>query len=729
MSTTALLEKLEFKAPGKERQKPEKDWKFVTSLLVPALLIFAFAILIPIVIGIYISFTDSKASTGYFGQHITIVNYYELLVYGNYNTRNFWQYTYQTLFFSIVSLIIEFILGLIFALILNKNFKGRGIARTTLLIPWAIPTVASATIFRFEIFNPIEQFGLVNSILQLLGIRPVAFFGPDAPVLFTLLGPVPYGTHLQAVPITLTMMVAITIDVWKTTPFVTLLILAALQIVPEDLYKAGDIAGASGWQKFRYISWPLIKPGVGIALIFRAMEALRVYDAIVVFNDASVHSLTWQAVSLWLNGQYGLASSISVILLLFVIIFAFFILLFTRRRDKKQKKKKGKNFLQKAWSKITYGMRKLETKAISEIKYLKKKGTNKTQDNSGNQSQIKAINNDSFEQVNSVEIILPILLEPKKIIISQRKVTYYIASRHIKKILFAVMVLVMCLFCAGPFIWIALRSFRNPYNSVLQTSFELFPKYFSLDAYNLLFTNSAIYGTTFNIPLMNGLILSGLTVLIALFAGILIAYAIAKFKFPLKNGLNSFIFSMNSLPPLIIVIPFFIQTAFIAGFFPPPPDLGNLYLNNTLLYLRTLVLPYAAFNLPLTVFILVAFFKEIPEDLWKAAKVDGASNFQVLRKVILPLTLPGIFTTAILVFIASWNELLFAQIFLIDSQTQTVPRTILRYVQNDLSLTADWNTNIVLLSATTISTIPLVIMVLIFQKKIISGLTRGAVKG
>ena len=727
MSTTTVLEKVEFTISGKERQEPEKNWKFVTTLLIPALFIFAFAILVPIVIGIFISFTDSTASTGYFGRHVTIVNYYELLVYGNFNTRNFWRYTYQTLFFSIVSLILEFVLGLAFALILNKKFKGRGIARTTLLIPWAIPTVASATIYRFEIFNPAESYGLINSLLQIFGLQPVAFFGPDAPVMFTLFAPVPYGTYLQAVPITLTMIVAITIDVWKTTPFITLLILAALQIVPEDLYKAGDIAGASGWQKFRYISWPLIKPGVGIALIFRAMEALRVYDAIVVFRDDTVHSLTWQAVQLWLNGQYGLASSISVILLGFVVIFAFFILLFTRRTERKERG--GKNIFQKTWSKLSHISKPTERKAIPDSANLEGKGSVPTQRAVGNPSQIDAIKSLTLERDDLAGDDSSLGLESPSITISERKVQWYIIRRHIKKVVFVILVVVMCLFCAGPFIWIVLRSFRNPYNYVLQTSFELLPKYWSLDAYKLLFTNSQVYGTTFNIPLINGLMLSGLTVVIVIIAGVFIAYALARFNFPFKRGLNGFIFSMNSLPPLIIVIPFYIQTALIASILPPPPPLGNMYFDNMIYYLRTLVLPYAAFNLPLSVFILVAFFKEIPEDLWKAAKVDGASNFQVLRKVILPLTIPGIFTTAILVFIASWNELLFAQVFLISPDLQTVPRTILRYVQNPLSLTASWNTDIVLLAATTISTIPLVIVVLFFQKKIISGLTRGAVKG
>ncbi|MFX1513631.1 MAG: ABC transporter permease subunit, partial [Promethearchaeota archaeon] len=659
MSTTTVLEQVRFEPPSKERKKPKSDRKFVMVLLTPAIFIFAVAILVPIVLGIYVSFTDSAAAVGYFGRHVTVVNYYELITYGNYNTVDFWRYTYQTLFFSVVSLVLEFVLGLAFALILNKNFKGRSIARTTLLIPWAIPTVASATIFRFEIFNPSDSFGLINSLLQLMGARPVSFFGPDAPVLFTLLGPVPYGGpmgSLEQIPITLTMVVAITIDVWKTTPFITLLILAALQIVPEDLYKAGDIAGASGWQKFRYISWPLIKPGVGIALIFRAMQALRVYDAIVVFRDDTVHSLTWHAVQLWLSGYYGLASAISVLLLILVVIFAFFILLFTRRRDKKPKE--GKNIFQKALAftkerVIAVGSRvgKEESKLVAEAKDLSGNGTIRRGITTNNQSQINAMKNYSLEQ-NTIP------MEHKTITISRRKVQWYIGTRYVKKVLFVVIVVAMCLFCAGPFLWIIIRSFRNPYNTFLQTSFELFPpfwkdpRYISIGAYQLLFTNTQIYGVTFGLPLLNGFILSGLTVLVVIVAGVLIAYAIAKFRFPLKRGLYGFIFSMNSLPPLIIVIPFYIQVTFIARITSLLTPAFPLDLRNNLF---GLVLPYAAFNLPLAVFILVAFFEEIPEDLWKAAKVDGASNFQVLRKVILPLTVPGIFTTAILVFIASWN--------------------------------------------------------------------------
>jgi len=200
---------------------------------VPALFIFIIVILFPIITGIIISFRNSRGTTGYFGDKFTLTNFFWLLFRGDVRTRDFWQYSYQTLFFAIVSLSIEFVLGLIFAKLLNKEFRGRGLARATILIPWALPTIASATIFRYEIFAPADQYGFINNFLQLLSLRPVDFFGPDAEVLFKLPIIVPYEPFIAEIDITATMFTAIFVDVWKTTPFITLLILAALQIVPE----------------------------------------------------------------------------------------------------------------------------------------------------------------------------------------------------------------------------------------------------------------------------------------------------------------------------------------------------------------------------------------------------------------------------------------------------------------------------------------------------------------
>ncbi|MHA2276453.1 MAG: ABC transporter permease [Candidatus Kariarchaeaceae archaeon] len=740
---TPIVEDSEKSVIFEFRTKPPSDNKFLISLITPTLLIFILVILFPIVVGLIISFRNSTGVTGYFGDRFTLTNYFWILFRGDVRTRDFWQYTYQTLFFAIVSLIIEFVLGIVFAKLLNKKFRGRGLARATILIPWALPTIASATIFRYEIFAPSDQFGLINNFLELLSLPPAAFFGPDAEILFKLPILVPYGSGIAELDITATMFTAIAIDVWKTTPFLTLLILAVLQIVPDDLNKAADVAGASGWQKFRYVSWPLIKAGVGVALVFRMMDALRVYDAIVVFRDKEVRSMTWQAANFWLSAQeYGLASAVAIILFLFILAFYFGITKFLKREVESTKKRKIKFSL-----------------------FRKKKETS------------LEISPTDLEVKSSPSVFLINESEGRIRELSESKLTWIRVKLKLRKVLFAISIIFMCLFCAAPFIWVVLRSFRDPF--ITQTQFEYVPLFFSLRAFGVVFETSEFTGVSFGRALFNGFTLSGLTVVVVLIIGSLIAYALAKFDFSGKFWITSFIFTMTSLPPLIIIIPFFIQTATLSDFLISNRSgiiivtlvislllagaaivffirkklrkknliigLGAIFivsLSISLIFMYApselfdlrdnifgLVFPYSAINLPLAVFVLQAFFREIPNDLWRAAKVDGASNFQIFRKIVLPLTVPGIFTCAILVFIASWNELLFAQIWLVNDINHTVPRAILRFVQSPLSLTAEWDTDIALMAATTIATVPLVIVVLIFQKKIISGLTRGAVKG
>lgn len=680
---TKATTKLEFE----HREEPPSDIKFISGIISPAIALFAIAILFPVITGIFISFTNSSPQAGYFGNVITFQNYSRLFLGGDYHTLRFWRFTYQTLFFSVTSLIIEFGLGMIFANILNKDFRGRGIARATLLIPWAIPTIASSTIFRYEIVGPAANYGLINSLLQILGLRPIAFFGPDAEILFQIPVMLTSAPFLTEIPITSTMFTVILIDVWKTTPFITLLILAALQLPSKELYKAADIAGASSLQKFRYITWPLIKPGVGVAIIFRMMNALRVYDALVVFNDDSVYSLTYLSVYYWLNAnEYGMASAVAVILFAMIVVFAITIFGTTR---------KGGGVV------------------VEE------------EEEKGAEAQVGLIYTSEEQKKESLEVGRKIVEEVKSKKVkeiseySESEIKWIHRKSILKKILFGFAVIFMCLWCASPFIWILLRSFRDPY--IQQTSFELLPLYPSLEAFRIVLAPSTqeFTGATFSQALLNSVILSSLTVVVVSIAGSFMAYALAKFEFSAKTTISTFIFSMVSLPPIIIIIPFFIQMQ-TAGNYVPFQLTDNLF---------TLILPYAAFNLPLAIFNLQAFFGEIPDELWKAAKVDGATNFQIFRKVILPLTVAGIFTTAILVFIYSWNELLFAQIFLPSDSNHTVPRAMLRFVQSPLSLQAPWDFNIVLMAATSVATIPLVIVVLAFQKKIISGLTQGAVKG
>ncbi len=689
---------------GKKKKSPlTSETKFALKIMIPAVIVFLFGILFPLVIGILISFTDSSGITGYFGSKVTLLNYYELLFYGGINGEHFWQYTYQTLFFAIFAVLIEFGLGLIFALLLNKEFKGRGLARATLLIPWALPTIASATIFRYEFLSPLSEYGVFNSILGLLGMQEINFFGADAITLFSLPAFVPFAPFITNIDISFTMISCIFIDVWKTTPFFSLLILAALQVVPDDLYKAADIAGANGWQKFTKITWPMIKPGVGIALVFRMMDAIRVYDAVVIFRDESVRSMTMQAVDFWSRSQkFGLSSTVAILEFVLIIIFAIMIVKLTARKSKKKSKKKIEK-------KLKIQLKVYQTPDETQEEVLKIQLDKDLRE---------MINENEDKDTKEIDEIKKISVSPVLKTITPLMIRRYKNKRKISKVIFVILIISMCLFCALPFIWIVLRALRNPY--IAQTSFELLPKFPTLKGFQVVLGQSDLYGVSFSKALLNGFILAGTTGIVVLIVGSLTGYALAKFDFPAKNLAVLTIFTMTSMPALIIVIPYFIQIKTISSILP------FLDLTDNLL---GLVLPYTAFNLPLATFVLRAFFEEIPEDLRKAAKVDGASNFQIFWKVILPLAVPGLFTCFILVFIAAWNELLFAQIWLISDENHTVPRAILRFVQNPLSLQADWDTDLVLMAATSISTVPLVIIVLIFQKQIIKGITSGAVKG
>jgi trehalose/maltose transport system permease protein len=211
----------------------------------------------------------------------------------------------------------------------------------------------------------------------------------------------------------------------------------------------------------------------------------------------------------------------------------------------------------------------------------------------------------------------------------------------------------------------------------------------------------------FQKALINSTIISSVTTVICLFLGSIAAYAIARLRFRFKNPVMTLILALSFFPQVAIIAPLFIQFTAVGLI----DTYGSVIIADTV------------FALPLTVWLLVAFFRELPRDLEDAARVDGATTIQAFRKVIVPLAAPGVFTTAILTFIFAWNEFLFANTFLFDENTQPVTVVIPNFAT---VYTVDYGAQA---AASVVVTVPLVIMVLIFQRRIVSGLTAGAVKG
>lgn len=228
---------------------------------------------------------------------VGLANYGEVLT-----SSRFWSSMGHTLFFTVVSVGLELVLGLVLALALNRAYRGRGLVRAAVLVPWAIPTVVAALLWRF-MFD--SDAGIANAVALNLGLM-------DEPLVWFI------SATAAWVPVILA-------DVWKMTPFVTLLLLAGLQNIDGSLYEAARIDGASTWQQFRHVTLPLLAPAVLVALIFRTLDAFRVFDLIFVLTGGGPGTSTepialYTFNSLLQNLRFGYGSALSVVV--FVVTFA-----------------------------------------------------------------------------------------------------------------------------------------------------------------------------------------------------------------------------------------------------------------------------------------------------------------------------------------------------------------------------------------------------------------------
>jgi len=180
-----------------------------------------------------------------------------------------WRAVWNTVFFTVISVSVETVFGMVIALVLNASFPGRGVVRTAVLIPWAVPTIVSAKMWSWMLN---DQFGIVNDALMKIGLisHPLAWTAnPD-----------------------LSMIAVIMVDVWKTTPFMALLLLAGLQMLPSDCYEAARVDGIHPVKVFFRVTLPLIRPAVMVAVIFRALDALRIFDLIYVLTSNSKDTMS-----------------------------------------------------------------------------------------------------------------------------------------------------------------------------------------------------------------------------------------------------------------------------------------------------------------------------------------------------------------------------------------------------------------------------------------------------
>ena len=268
-------------------------------LLLPALLVIALVAGYPLVRTIYFSLHEANLTNPEQAKYLGFANFWfttkDGIGLGFFQDSKWWGAVGNTLLFTVVSVVLETVLGMIIALVVNSAFKGRAFMRTAMLIPWAIPTVVSAQMWAY-MYN--DNFGLIGRGV-LGGVSPLA----DS------------GTAIWAL---------IAVDVWKTTSFMALLILAGLQSLPSDMYEAADMDGASKWTQFWRMTLPLLRPALLVALIFRSLDALRVFDVMYVMlgpNTAAETSMTGYARQAMIDNQLlGMGSAVSVAIFLLIML-------------------------------------------------------------------------------------------------------------------------------------------------------------------------------------------------------------------------------------------------------------------------------------------------------------------------------------------------------------------------------------------------------------------------
>lgn len=276
-------------------------WKPNFLFLAPAMFILAGISIYPLFYVLWLSL-HRRLLIFDISEFVGLENYGFLLT-----DKRFWNALYNTVYFTVVSVFLELVLGLTIAILLNRAFKGKGIMRSIILIPWVIPTVVSAKMWEW-IYNP--DFGILN---YLLGLNANWLGSP-----FWALN------------------AAVFMDVWKTTPFAVLLFMAGLQTIPPDLYQAARVDGASNWYIFKRITLPLLKPMILITLIFRTLDAFRIFDAIYVLTGGGPANTTetlsiYAYKTLFQTLQFGYGSAIAVTVFLCVVTITVLYVIFLRR--------------------------------------------------------------------------------------------------------------------------------------------------------------------------------------------------------------------------------------------------------------------------------------------------------------------------------------------------------------------------------------------------------------
>jgi multiple sugar transport system permease protein len=279
----------------RRRSKGIPERRLAKLMVAPSMILIAVVAAYPIIYAVWLSlheYSVRQAGLSRWAGPLGLRNYHAA-----FSNPQWWSALEHTLIFTVVSVALELVIGLGMALAMHSAFRGQGLLRTVVLVPWAVLTVVTAVMWRTMFVSP---YGFVNTIL---GTQTVWL-----------------GSEPQA------LIVIIIADVWKTAPFMALLILAGLQVIPGEIYEAAEVDGATTWQRFARITLPLLTPAILVALIFRTLDALRIFDLPFVLTQGQNGTSTLSTIAqeaFATNRIYGLGAAMAVLTFIIVMIVSF----------------------------------------------------------------------------------------------------------------------------------------------------------------------------------------------------------------------------------------------------------------------------------------------------------------------------------------------------------------------------------------------------------------------
>ncbi len=654
------------------------DWKIALPFVLPLLLLLAVLIAWPFVKAIQLSFTTRQLTNA--EHYVGLQNYKDLL-----NDKFFKDAVKNTVVFTSYSEIFKVTAGLIAAMLLHNLRRGRSILTGLVLLPWIIPTVVTALAWR-SIYDPI--FGGLNKALIAAHLDGVFIH-------LRLVDRIPASWLGQA---DLAMPSVILVNVWKGIPFFTLNFLAGLKSIDGDLYEAASVDGASSWQKFLNVTLPGLRYVILVTTLLSTIWTFNTFDVIYLLTGGgpggSTRPFVVFAYEKAIQGlQFGPGAAVALLMLPILAIFIFFLARYMRRAERQVEESALDRFFAAYGKVLLY----IGIALFAIMLYAM---------NSGMFIRAMAIFAVIVALGSGFGWLSASLADRGEARRQERGIKRQYTQKERPNILgrlpaWAALVLVL-FFVLAPFYWIVITAFKSELQVTAQQGNVFWPQPWTLSQFHKL-TSQHPFWTWFR----NSIIVAVFATLFSVTFASLAGYALARLRFRGAQALAGVVLLTYLVPGALLFIPLY-------------QILSRFHLINSL---GSLIVTYPTFALPYATWLMMGYFRSIPEELENAAMIDGATRFQAFRRITLPLATPALLAVSLFTFTNSFNEFLFAFVFITKEQLKTLPVGLQSMIFGDIYPYGQ------LMAGAILMAVPVVALYSYGQKFLVEGLTAGSVKG